>query len=143
MKITNNKYQSGQTMPIYEYGCQQCGHDFEEMQKFNDPPVEHCPECGNLTAQRKVSVSAFHLKGGGWYKDGYGSKDGNQSETSGESPIKDIPSKEDSKEDRQESSRSSKVRGDGRRSHHCIEGSQRIFKSSDQETYRSELQGLR
>ncbi|MEC7349164.1 MAG: zinc ribbon domain-containing protein, partial [SAR324 cluster bacterium] len=30
-------------MPIYEYGCQQCGHDFEEMQKFSDPPVERCP----------------------------------------------------------------------------------------------------
>ena len=59
-------------MPIYEYGCQQCGHDFEEMQKFSDPPVERCPECGSLEAQRKVSVSAFHLKGGGWYKDGYG-----------------------------------------------------------------------
>ena len=61
-------------MPIYEYGCQQCGHDFEEMQKFSDPPVERCPECGSPEAQRKVSVSAFHLKGGGWYKDGYGSK---------------------------------------------------------------------
>ena len=60
-------------MPIYEYRCQQCGHDFEEMQKFSDPPVERCPECGSLEAQRKVSVSAFHLKGGGWYKDGYGS----------------------------------------------------------------------
>ena len=56
-------------MPIYEYGCQQCGHDFEEMQKFSDPPVERCPECGSLEAQRKVSVSAFHLKGGGWFKD--------------------------------------------------------------------------
>ena len=61
-------------MPIYEYRCQQCGHDFEEMQKFSDPPVESCPECGSLEAQRKVSGSAFHLKGGGWYKDGYGSK---------------------------------------------------------------------
>ena len=58
-------------MPIYEYRCQQCGHDFEEMQKFSDPPVERCPECGSLEARRKVSVSAFHLKGGGWYKDGY------------------------------------------------------------------------
>ena len=70
-------------MPIYEYGCQQCGYDFEEMQKFTDPPLEHCPECGNLTAQRKVSVSAFHLKGGGWYKDGYGSKAELESDSQG------------------------------------------------------------
>ena len=84
-------------MPIYEYGCQHCGHHFEEMQKFNDPPVEHCPECRNLTARRKVSRSAFHLKGGSWYKDGYGSKEGNPSETSSESPKKETPSQEGSK----------------------------------------------
>ena len=61
-------------MPIYEYSCQECGKDFEEIQKFSDPPIELCPCCGSLEAKRKVSVSAFHLKGGGWYKDGYGDK---------------------------------------------------------------------
>jgi putative FmdB family regulatory protein len=61
-------------MPIYEYVCKSCGHEFEEMQRFSDAPLERCPSCQEESSvQRKVSKSAFHLKGGGWYKDGYGS----------------------------------------------------------------------
>ena len=58
-------------MPIYEYRCKSCGYEFEEVQKFNDLPVDNCPECGQMSVERKVSMSSFHLKGGGWYKDGY------------------------------------------------------------------------
>ena len=60
-------------MPIYEYTCSECEHEFEELQKFSDNPKETCPFCGKTAAKRKVSASAFHLKGGGWYKDGYSS----------------------------------------------------------------------
>jgi putative FmdB family regulatory protein len=67
-------------MPIYEYGCAECGYEFEEMQKFRDPPLQDCPQCEQPAAQRKISISAFHLKGGGWYKDGYGN---NKPESSG------------------------------------------------------------
>ena len=60
-------------MPIYEYVCKSCGYEFEEMQRFSDAPLEQCPSCQEESSvQRKVSKSAFHLKGGGWYKDGYG-----------------------------------------------------------------------
>ena len=86
-------------MPIYEYGCQQCGHDFEEMQKFSDPPVERCPECGSLEAHRKVSVSAFHLKGGGWYKDGYGSKSSEEAKSKTDDTGKKETQKADSKKE--------------------------------------------
>jgi len=81
-------------MPIYEYGCAECGYEFEEMQKFRDPPLQDCPQCEQPAAQRKVSISAFHLKGGGWYKDGYGnnkpesSGSDEKSEKSGESEAK-------------------------------------------------------
>ena len=61
-------------MPIYEYLCASCGYQFEEVQKFNDPSLEECPDCGKNSARRQVSISAFHLKGGGWYKDGYSGK---------------------------------------------------------------------
>ena len=61
-------------MPIYEYLCESCGYQFEEVQKFNDLPLDECPDCGKNSASRQVSVSAFHLKGGGWYKDGYSGK---------------------------------------------------------------------
>ena len=84
-------------MPIYEYGCQQCGYDFEEMRKFSDPPIESCPECGSLEAKRKVSVSAFHLKGGGWYKDGYGVKAEDDAKSKTDDSGKEETKKEDSK----------------------------------------------
>ena len=61
-------------MPIYEYLCASCGYQFEEVQKFNEPPFEECPDCGKNSARRQVSMSTFHLKGGGWYKDGYSGK---------------------------------------------------------------------
>tara|TARA_B100001750_G_scaffold58428_1_gene46231 strand:+ start:644 stop:1000 length:357 start_codon:yes stop_codon:yes gene_type:complete len=60
-------------MPIYEYLCTSCGYQFEEVQKFSEPSLEECPDCGKSSAQRQVSMSSFHLKGGGWYKDGYSS----------------------------------------------------------------------
>lgn len=60
-------------MPIYEYLCTSCGYEFEEVQKFSDPSLEECPDCRKNSAERQVSVSSFHLKGGGWYKDGYSS----------------------------------------------------------------------
>lgn len=33
-------------MSIYEYECQECGHRFEETQKFDDEDIDTCPECG-------------------------------------------------------------------------------------------------
>ena len=71
-------------MPIYEYLCNSCGYEFEEVQKFSDPSLEECPDCGRNSAERQVSMSSFHLKGGGWYKDGYSS---NKSDS--EKPGKD------------------------------------------------------
>ena len=71
-------------MPIYEYVCKSCGYEFEEMQRFSDAPLEQCPSCQEESSvQRKVSKSAFHLKGGGWYKYGYGSAKPESSSDSG------------------------------------------------------------
>ncbi|MBN1282315.1 MAG: zinc ribbon domain-containing protein [Proteobacteria bacterium] len=57
-------------MPIYEYTCKSCGNHFECMQKISAPPIAPCPRCGD-TADRIISMTAFTLKGEGWYKDGY------------------------------------------------------------------------
>ncbi|MGB6063748.1 MAG: zinc ribbon domain-containing protein [Desulfomonilaceae bacterium] len=61
-------------MPIYEYRCQSCGREFEEWQKFSDPPVDKCSACGGKTC-RLISQSTFVLKGTGWYVTDYGRKD--------------------------------------------------------------------
>ena len=60
-------------MPLYAYRCSLCEHEFEEIQKFSDPPIETCPECGENTAYRVITGTNFALKGGGWYKDLYAS----------------------------------------------------------------------
>lgn len=60
-------------MPLYEYECEQ-GHRFEEIQKFADDPIEHCPTC-DAKAKRLMSASNFALKGEGWYRDGYTKKE--------------------------------------------------------------------
>lgn len=62
-------------MPIYEYRCRKCGHEFEEWQKITDPPVEKCNVCGGR-ASRLISQSSFILKGTGWYVTDYARKDG-------------------------------------------------------------------
>lgn len=61
-------------MPIYEYRCPDCGHQFEVMQKFSDDPIKVCPSCQAEDVRKLISAPAFHLKGGGWYKDHYGLK---------------------------------------------------------------------
>lgn len=58
-------------MPIYEYRCENCGREFEELQKFSDAPVEKCSQCGGKT-HRLISQSTFVLKGSGWYVTDYG-----------------------------------------------------------------------
>ena len=67
-------------MPIYEYRCQDCHHEFERMQKFSDPPVAECPTCAGAV-QKLISRSAFHLKGSGWYVTDYGRNGGQKSDS--------------------------------------------------------------
>ena len=77
-------------MPIYEYICNACGHEFEEWQKITDVPVQKCPSCGKRKVERLVSLSAFHLKGSGWYVTDYAKKDnGGESSKSKASKGKD------------------------------------------------------
>ena len=55
-------------MPIYEYQCAACGHQFETLQKISDKPFSKCPDCGKDALKKLISASAFRLKGGGWYE---------------------------------------------------------------------------
>lgn len=32
-------------MPVYEFLCQSCSHEWEEQLKFSDPNPNKCPEC--------------------------------------------------------------------------------------------------
>lgn len=59
-------------MPVYEYECSGCARVFEAQQRISDNPLTACSVCGG-EVKKLVSRSAFHLKGSGWYADGYGS----------------------------------------------------------------------
>jgi putative FmdB family regulatory protein len=61
-------------MPLYEYECAACGHRFEQIRKFSDPPVETCPNCGEAKVQKLVSSPAIQFKGTGWYITDYAKK---------------------------------------------------------------------
>lgn len=60
-------------MPIYEYLCEKCGHEFEREQRITDDPLKTCPHCRARKVRRLISRTGFVLKGGGWYSDLYSS----------------------------------------------------------------------
>ncbi len=66
------------SMPLYAYQCEKCGHEEEHIQRFSDAPVTECEVCGGPT-KRLITGTAFSLKGGGWYADGYASRGGGSS----------------------------------------------------------------
>ena len=68
-------------MPIYEYGCKECGHTFTEWSAMDDrkvPCLYPCPKCDQKDCINiLLGNTSFVLKGGGWYKDGYSKPNNN------------------------------------------------------------------
>ncbi len=62
-------------MPIYEYRCSICNHQFESLQKVGARALQKCPECSGKL-EKLISRTSFQLKGGGWFDQGYGAKSG-------------------------------------------------------------------
>jgi len=55
-------------MPLYSYECDNCGVQFDKLQKFSDKPIKRCPECNKNTAKRVIQPAGIIFKGSGWYK---------------------------------------------------------------------------
>ena len=49
-------------MPIYEYHCNQCDHEFENL-VFKVSEKVSCPECKSKKVQRMMSAFAFSVGG--------------------------------------------------------------------------------
>ncbi len=64
-------------MPLYDFGCEECGHIEEILTPSSGSSkiVLTCPKCEKEAMKRQMGLSSFQLKGGGWYKDGYVKKD--------------------------------------------------------------------
>ena len=77
-------------MPLYEYECEGCHKRFERIQKFSDPQVDVCPNCGKGPVRKLLSSPAIQFKGSGFYITDYakkstseaGSKSGSESSSS-------------------------------------------------------------
>jgi putative FmdB family regulatory protein len=57
-------------MPIYEYRCDNCGRQFEVMQRMTEPVLSTCEQCSGHV-RRLISQTSFVLKGSGWYVTDY------------------------------------------------------------------------
>ena len=51
-------------MPIYEYKCGACGHEFEYLVMGGKDP-EGCPKCGDASVAKLMSACGFVSKGEG------------------------------------------------------------------------------
>jgi putative FmdB family regulatory protein len=85
-------------MPLYEYQCQKCGHRFERIQRFSDPLVKKCPECGGKVEQL-LSAPAVQFKGSGWYVTDYAKKSSGGSSSKSESESKSDSGKDSGKKE--------------------------------------------
>jgi putative FmdB family regulatory protein len=48
-------------MPIYEYTCAACGHDFELLVRHDTEPA--CPECASGEIERRLSLPTVKSSG--------------------------------------------------------------------------------
>lgn len=55
-------------MPLYEYTCPACGHNFEKLSPMEYTGPAICPKCGHVSPKKEFSVtSPFKWgKSGGW-----------------------------------------------------------------------------
>ena len=59
-------------MPTYDYKCNACGHTFEELQSFSEPPLTKCPACKKNKLERLFGGGgAIIFKGSGFYETDY------------------------------------------------------------------------
>ncbi len=75
-------------MPLYEYRCGECREVSEFRMKISDPHPTDCPACGQQSLRKIISNTAFQLKGGGWYNEGYDGR-------SNQKPKTDTPKSSD------------------------------------------------
>ena len=54
-------------MPVYTYRCENCGVQFDQTQKFSDPVLTKCPECGKKSLRKVYTPVGIVFKGSGFY----------------------------------------------------------------------------
>src|SRR5262245_33496971 len=86
-------------MPLYEYRCDACGHQFEVIQKFSDEPIAVCPKCARGPVTKLLSSPAFQLQGTGWTITDYARKGTAEGKDGKEKPAKESKDGSKTKDD--------------------------------------------
>ena len=94
-------------MPIYEYVCKKCHHRFEKIQKFSDPKIKKCPECGG-SVEQAIHAPAVQFKGTGWYVTDYANK--SESKDSSSKAKEESAAKDTAKEKSEDKSKKSQTK---------------------------------
>ena len=104
-------------MPIYEYQCQSCRHEFEALQKFSDNPLVDCPACARPDLRKLISQASFILKGDGWYATDFKKQNGTPSSDQTDAATQSSTSSEEGSttviEDKKTSAKSSEKSSSG------------------------------
>lgn len=50
-------------MPIYEYACKKCGHQFEMLVLPSDDPKPECPKCKHPDTEKLMSAASVRAHG--------------------------------------------------------------------------------
>ena len=61
-------------MPIYEYQCEACSHQFDIIQKISDEKLTLCTKCNEHKLKKLVTSAGFKLKGTGLYETDFKTK---------------------------------------------------------------------
>ncbi|MGA2071718.1 MAG: FmdB family zinc ribbon protein [Sedimentisphaerales bacterium] len=81
-------------MPTYEYKCDKCGHQFDQLQSITAKSLKKCPKCGKPALKRLIGTGAgLIFKGSGFYATDY------RSESYKESAKKEKPEKTSEKKE--------------------------------------------
>ncbi len=85
-------------MPIYTYLCENCGVQFEKQQRFSDPMLTRCPECGKKSLRKVYQPVGIVFKGSGFYATDHhspsGASHGTKEEKKDRTENKETPPKE-------------------------------------------------
>jgi predicted nucleic acid-binding Zn ribbon protein len=66
------------------------------IQKFSDPPAQHCPDCGG-SVKKLLSSPAIQFKGEGWYITDYARKGNSDAGKTAESSASKAETKTETK----------------------------------------------
>ena len=83
-------------MPIYTYRCSSCGVQFDQQQKFTDPPLSRCPECNKKTLLKVFQPVGIVFKGSGFYATDHRSPSGQGRNSSKDKDLSEKPASSDS-----------------------------------------------